>query len=102
LLGPYCDTALQAAAEKGDLWGVKLFLKEGAEVNAPPSDIGGRTALQAATEMRHFEVAEFLLQRGAHADAPPAKSNGKTALQAAKEAGDIALLSFSRNILVQR
>lgn len=76
-------TALQAASERGHLNIVKLLLKLGAEVNAPPSPVAGRTALQAAAGSGFGTIVQLLLENGAQVNALSARYKGVTALQGA-------------------
>src|SRR5690606_463729 len=65
-------TALQLAAENGDLDFVEMLLKKGAEVNASPGVKYGLTALQAAAKEGHLDVLQMLSEAGALVNAPPA------------------------------
>lgn len=96
-------TPLQAAASRGDEDLVKLFLKQGANVNSPPRGAGGKTALQdicdwsPATEEEHrrkMRICNLLMQSGADINAPAARGHGLTALQAAVIRGDIELAAI--------
>ncbi|KAI5463222.1 ankyrin repeat-containing domain protein [Mariannaea sp. PMI_226] len=86
-------SALQMAAENGDLGLVQYLMDRGADVNFPahkniPADATlhcrGRTALQNAAAYGHQDVLEYLLQAGADIHAPPAQGDkGTTVLEAA-------------------
>ncbi|RSM14962.1 hypothetical protein CEP52_001098 [Fusarium oligoseptatum] len=81
-------TALQAAAERGDMDLVQLLLDKGANVNAPPCDHGGITALQAAARSGNQDLVQALLEEGGHVNAKPTASFGVTCLQAAVSSGN--------------
>lgn len=86
---------LQLAAGIGNKGVVeRLVLDAGAEVNAEPAQLGGRTALQAAASGGHYEVVKFLLERSADPKARPAPIEGRTALQAAAGAGNRAIVEL--------
>lgn len=77
------DTALQLAARKGNLEILRILLKAGADVNAPPQRYGG-TALQYAAFTGRREILEILLSADA---AIEAKGGKMTALQGAAKGG---------------
>ncbi|KAK2038008.1 ankyrin [Colletotrichum somersetense] len=89
-------TPLQVAAGVANLDAVRLLLKYGAQVNAPPGDEFGRTALQMAVCGKYPEdtsaMVELLLSLGADVNAPPARKGGITALQGAAISGDICIV----------
>lgn len=96
-------TPLQAAASRGNEDGVKMFLKQGANVNSPPRGANGKTALQdicswsPATEEEHrrkMRICNLLMQSGADVNAPAARMYGMTALQAAVILGDLELAAI--------
>jgi ankyrin repeat protein len=84
-------TPIQLAAEKGRLEIVKLLLKHGAQVNAPPAPRFGRTALQAAAccEFPALDIIQILLEEGAEVNAEPAMEGGVTAIQGAAIQGHV-------------
>lgn len=86
-------TALQAAAESGNIQIAKELLSRGADINAPPAYEKGLTALQAAIKMGHSLMAGALCILGANIDAPPAPRKGLTAIEAAAETGDLDLVN---------
>jgi ankyrin repeat protein len=69
---------------------VEELIALGADLNAPPSPIGGRTCLQLAAEVGDAKMIHTLLNFGAQVNAPGAIDRGKTALQAAFESGHSA------------
>lgn len=69
-------TAFVAAAEKGDLELVNVFLSAGMDPNA--RDVSERTALMAAAHSRQVPLCQLLLDRGAGVD--QADKDGLTAL----------------------
>lgn len=96
-------TPLQAAASGGNEDVVRLFLKQGANVNSPPRGANGKTALQdicswsPATEEEHrrkMRICNLLMQSGADVNAPAARMYGMTALQAAVIQGDLELAAI--------
>lgn len=95
-------TSLQVAAQNGDETLVRLFLREGANVNSPARGPAGFTALQAicewhpATEEEHhrkMRICRLLIEHGANVNAPPAKQ-GHTALTFAAMTGDLEVASL--------
>lgn len=88
--GGYRQTALQAAAVRGNLELVQLLLDRGANVNAPATGEGGKTALQAAVESGFLKISIVLLEAGAQVDAPSVPDRfckGRNALEFAAENG---------------
>ena len=79
----FYGTAVQIAAQQGNLELVKLLYHAGATFNAPAHPLGGRTALQAAVENEDHKMIELILAAGADVNGPPAKYGGITALAAA-------------------
>ena len=59
--------SLHQAVEDGDVEQIKLFLSDGADVNA--RDENGRTALHIAAANKHKDIAELLIDKGAHVNA---------------------------------
>ncbi|KAJ6186470.1 hypothetical protein N7519_007771 [Penicillium mononematosum] len=84
-------TALQAAAERGQLEAVQTLLAANADVNAPPAEFLGQTALQAAAGKGHLKVVEALLAAKADVNASLAKG-GQTALHMAARGGHLHVL----------
>jgi ankyrin repeat protein len=86
-------TALQLAAEKGDLDLVKLLLSHNGDINRPAWRIQGRTALQAAVSRKKpdLELVQYLIDNGADVNAPPGANGGLTALQGAAIQGHIKI-----------
>jgi ankyrin repeat protein len=73
------NSTLISAAERGDLFGVQLMLKVGADVNA--ADDHGSTALMYAVDRGHTDVVLALIQAGAKLD--QAGNNGPSLLMTA-------------------
>ncbi|KAF4626423.1 hypothetical protein G7Y89_g11736 [Cudoniella acicularis] len=73
---------------------VKYLLANGANVNAPPGMVSGRTALQVAVseEVPNLESIDLLLDAGAEVNAPAGKTLGFTALQGAAILGHIKIV----------
>jgi ankyrin repeat protein len=99
------ERVLQCAAESGDISTIRLLLKFGVDVNAPPhynvhvSFATHRlTALQAAACCGHMNIALELIDSGAEINAAAANMGGCTALQSAAEHGhtEIALMLLER------
>ena len=80
-------TALQTAAELGDVEMVQVFLSKGAHVNAPPALVFGVTALQAAAIKGHLRIVQILLENGADIDSEPSPNEGRRAIDGAAEWG---------------
>ncbi|KAH7134654.1 ankyrin repeat-containing domain protein [Dactylonectria estremocensis] len=76
-------SALQAAAREGNSKLMEYLVDQGAEVNLPASDYGGKTALQAAASQGENYAVEWLIKAGANINAAPAIHNGMTLLEAA-------------------
>jgi ankyrin repeat protein len=91
-------TPLQAACEVGFLEAVMLLIDNyEADINAPPSDVGGATALQLAAIGGHVGIAYALLSKGADINAPAAKVYGRTALEGAAENGRYDMVKLLLN-----
>lgn len=87
-------TALQKAAQVGDVAIVEYLLREKADVDAAPAKDRGVTALQAAAINSHFDIARRLLEAGADPNAPGAEEDGRTALEGAAENGRIDMVQL--------
>jgi ankyrin repeat protein len=77
------DTPLQMAVRLSYPEILPILIESGANVNAPPGRINGRTALQAAAEIGNLETVQFLLRKNANVNAPAGFKGGLTALQGA-------------------
>lgn len=100
--GKYYRTALQAAAEDGNLELVRLLIAEGAEVerfSAGCNDQG--TALQFAAMMGHTSVAYELIQQCANVNALAIGEDGRTALEGAAEHGRLDMVQLLLNLEVE-
>ncbi|KAJ2990005.1 hypothetical protein NUW58_g3171 [Xylaria curta] len=86
-------TALQRAAEIGDLAMVEFICGLGADVNEPPNRISGATALQLAAVGGFLGIVCYLIKKGANVNAPGALINGITALVGAASQGRIDVVS---------
>ena len=84
-------TALQRAAEDGNLEMVELLIRAKADVNAPPGNLSF-TALQMAARSGHLKILARLLIAGANVNAPAAENGGLTALQAAALFGHLIVV----------
>lgn len=78
-------TVLQAVANGGDdeQLLLKYLINRGANVNAPPFSVRGRTALQAAAQSQNLEMLHILCDHGADINGPIALTGGFTSLEAA-------------------
>ncbi|KAI9765695.1 MAG: hypothetical protein M1839_005400 [Geoglossum umbratile] len=85
-------TALQAAAEGGNIEVVRVLLAAKAKVNAPVYNAPGRTPLQAAAGGGHIEVVEALLAAKATVNVDTDLYGGRSALQAAAGGGHIEVV----------
>ena len=85
-------SALQAAADQGNIQHVQILLRHGADVNASPSEVYGVTALQAASISGHLEVAALLLAAGADINGEESRYGGRTALEGAAEHGRLDIV----------
>ncbi|QKX63234.1 uncharacterized protein TRUGW13939_10403 [Talaromyces rugulosus] len=77
------DTPLQMSVRLDYPEITEILIESGADVNAAPGRINGRTAMQAAAGSGNIQVAQILLSRNANINAPAGYSRGLTALQAA-------------------
>lgn len=84
-------TALQAAAENGQIEMVEFLLALGADVHGPVAHQNGITPLQAAAKSRSTVVARLLLSAGADIYDPP---NITPALKIAITKNDIAMFKL--------
>lgn len=76
-------TVLQAAAKDGgDVQLLRLLIDRGADINAPPFAVKGRTALQAAALSNNMKMLRLLCDHGADINGPVALTDGITALEA--------------------
>ncbi|OAL39267.1 hypothetical protein AYO20_01585 [Fonsecaea nubica] len=87
-------TALQLAAEMGNVEFVQYLLSEGAAVNAPAGPRAGVTALQAAAIQGSLGIAQILLKHGAEIDADPSPIEGRRAIDGAAERGRIDMVKL--------
>lgn len=70
-------TPLQAAIIAEEFRLSYKLVRNGAQVNAPPSrGTRGRTALQAAADVGSVDMVEYLLRRGADVNASAGLDNG--------------------------
>ena len=91
---------LNRAAQSGDLIGVELLLRNGANPNGYANDnyvscVAGielGSALLPAVTRRHYEVVEALLKAGANPFLP--EGDGTTPYSAAKQSGDIRMIGL--------
>lgn len=90
-------TALQAAAQRGNIEVIQLLLQHGADINEAPGRGYGATALQLAAINGFAGVVELLLKAGADPDADGAKHGGRTALEGAAEMGRIDTVKMLLN-----
>ncbi|KAH0606454.1 uncharacterized protein H6S33_004115 [Morchella sextelata] len=101
--GRYGRTALQAAAEVGDMETFKLLMEHKADVNATAG--GGEsahkrsTALQLAAGNGYFEMVKILIDNNAHVNAAafdpaPFREYNLTALQAAAKGGHLRIVKL--------
>ena len=88
----YGRSALQAAADQGNIQLVQLLLLHGADVNASPCECYGVTALQAASISGHLEVVALLLAAGADINGEKSRLEGRTALEGAAEHGRLDIV----------
>ncbi|KAJ9306051.1 hypothetical protein DTO217A2_4523 [Paecilomyces variotii] len=98
---PLSVTALQAAVEKcnssldkENIDVVRLLLENGADINAPAAENGGKTALQMAVSEGNLAMTEFLVHHGADVNGSPSPHQGRTALQEAASSGFVQLTEF--------
>jgi hypothetical protein len=75
-------TALQVAAKEGDIQLVRLLIDRGADINAPPFAVSGRTSVQAAALSHSMEKIRLLCDHGADINGPIALINGITTPEA--------------------
>ncbi|KAH7109642.1 ankyrin repeat-containing domain protein [Dendryphion nanum] len=90
-------TALQAAAEIGDIYLVERLMDLGADVNAPACEDAGATALQLAAIGGYAGIATVLLEHGANSNADGATVKGRTALEGAAEHGRLDMVRMILN-----
>jgi len=92
------ETALAAAAGRGDVESVKLLLSKGADINA--TDYRGYTALMHAAQYDRDapDIVRMLLARGANANVT---AEGQTPLSIAARRGDTALTRLLREAVAQ-
>ncbi len=87
------DSALIAAAERGDAASVERLLKQGASAKA--RDGTGRTALLAATQHNRIEAARLLIAAGADVNAQDNISDSPYLLAGARGHVDILRLTLA-------
>jgi ankyrin repeat protein len=80
-IGPL-ETALNVAAERGWLPGMRLLIQKGAKIDACLPVQRGRTPLQSAAENGHLDAVDLLLKTGASYNAPHCPDDGITTFQA--------------------
>ncbi|MGB9181162.1 MAG: ankyrin repeat domain-containing protein [Pyrinomonadaceae bacterium] len=84
------ESALFAAAQKGDLPTAKALLERGVNPNA--KDAEGRTPLTEATYNQHADVVKLLLEKGA--DPTLKKNDGATAASFAESKGNKQIMEL--------
>jgi ankyrin repeat protein len=94
-------TALQAAAEKGEIEMVQVLLAANADVNALPAQCAGVTALQVSAIKGYLGIAIILLNAGADVNAKASLKRGRTALEGAAEHGRIDMVQLLLNAGVE-
>ncbi|KAK5996208.1 putative ankyrin repeat protein [Cladobotryum mycophilum] len=87
------ETALQNAAQKGNLEVIKILLQAGADVNSPATRDFGETALQSVVRQENLEIIEVLLEAGADVNAPAARHRS-TALQYAVKEENLEIIKI--------
>ncbi|OCK74011.1 ankyrin, partial [Lepidopterella palustris CBS 459.81] len=90
-------TALQVAADVGNIELVQILLAAGADVNAPAANYAGATSLQAAAIRGYVGIATILLDAGANTNGHAASEQGRTALEGAAEHGRIDMVQLLLN-----
>jgi ankyrin repeat protein len=88
--GQATDAPLLTAAMQDDAEGVRLLLKQGADVNSTQGD--GTTALHWAALKNDLEIGRLLIRSGAHVNAAT-RIGGLTPLYFAAGAGNAAMLA---------
>ena len=91
---------LNRAAQAGDLIGVELLLRNGADPNGSANDrytscvagIDLGSALLAAVTRQHYEIAELLLKAGANPSLT--EGDGTTPYLGAKESGNVKMIEL--------
>ncbi|KAL2285304.1 hypothetical protein FJTKL_08251 [Diaporthe vaccinii] len=91
----FWDTATEQEYER-KMRICQLLISHGADTNAAPPRIGGRTALQSAAMVGHIEIAALLLRNGALVNAPPCRL-GRIALDEAVFLGRLDMVKFLLN-----
>ncbi|EWG42838.1 hypothetical protein FVEG_04556 [Fusarium verticillioides 7600] len=96
---PSTSTALQLVCsisreerERTEL--IEVLLAKGADVDALPGEVAGRTAIQAAAESGNCDLLKLLLSKGGNPLAPAATKNGLTVFQAALKSGSSELVTY--------
>lgn len=90
------DTATEAEYDR-KMRICQLLISQGANTNAAPARVLGRTALQYAAGLGHLEIAALLLRNGARVNAPACLGKGFTALDFAVEFGRLDTVKFLLN-----
>ena len=91
---------LNRAAQTGDLIGVELLLRNGADPNGNATDkyvscVAGvdlGSALLSAVTGQHYEIVELLLKAGANPSLP--EGDGTTPYSAAKQLGNARMIEL--------
>lgn len=95
-------TALQAAAENGNLELVQLLIANGAEVESLSAEYHDQgTALQFAAIKDHIAIVNKLMQRGANVNALPIGDHGRTVLEGAAEHGRLDMVQLLLNFAAE-
>jgi ankyrin repeat protein len=86
-------TALQSAAQAGDLLLAELLIHRGADSNEWPSAVNGRTAIEAAAEHGRLDMVQLLLNAGARGDVVRGKGFAR-AIELAKKGDHFVVASL--------
>ncbi|KAF5584962.1 ankyrin protein [Fusarium pseudocircinatum] len=73
---------------------IEVLLAKGADIDALPGEVAGRTAIQAAAESGNCNLLKLLLSKGGNPLAPAAKKHGLTVFQAALKSGSSELVTY--------
>ncbi|KAF5625834.1 ankyrin protein [Fusarium tjaetaba] len=81
---------------------IEYLLNRGADIDAPPGKVGGRTPIQIATECEDYQLLKLLLRKGAGPFASTSETDGIALFRAALKSGSVQFVDYVLSELVSQ